>query len=71
MIFVDLNLVPASFKANNKVYASVKDAYLYATRDIQPDVYFGAEKPLLNAHICESFEEWLNLINQMKLEKLL
>lgn len=70
MIFVDLNLVPASFKANNKVYVSIKDAYLYAGH-INPDVYFGAEKPSLNAYVCESFEEWLNLINQMKLEKLL
>ena len=70
MIFVDLNLVPASFKANHRVYVSIKDAYLYAAH-IDPDVYFGAEKPLLNAYVCESFEEWLNLINQMKLEKLL
>lgn len=70
MIFVDLNLVPASFKANNKVYASIKDAYLY-TDHINPDVYFGAKKPSLNAYVCESFEEWLDLINQMKLEKLL
>ena len=70
MIFVDLNLVPATFKANNKVYASIKDAYLYAGH-INPDVYFGAEKPSLNAYICESFEEWLSEINHLKLEKLL
>ena len=70
MILIDLNLVPASFKANNRVYASIKDAYLYAGQ-INPDIYFGAEKPSLNAYVCESFEEWLNLINQMKLEKLL
>ena len=70
MIFVDLNLVPASFKANNKVYASIKDAYLYA-RDIQPDIYFGKEEVSPGDYVCESFEEWLNLINQMKLEKIL
>ena len=70
MIFVDLNLVPASFKANNKVYVSIKDAYLY-TRDIQPDVYFGKEEISPGDCICESFEEWLDLINQIKLEKLL
>lgn len=46
MIFVDLNLVPATFKANNKVYASIKDAYLYAGH-IQPDVYFGKKKSRL------------------------
>ena len=70
MILIDLNLVPASFKANNTVYASIKDAYLYAGH-INPDIYFGAKKPSLNAYVCESFEEWLDLINQIKLEKLL
>lgn len=70
MIVIDLNLVPASFKANNKVYASIKDAYLY-TRDIHLDVYFGKEEISPGVYICESFEEWLDLINQMKLEKLL
>ena len=70
MILIDLNLVPASFKTNNRVYASIKDAYLYAGH-INPDIYFGAKKPSLNAYVCESFEEWLDLINQIKLEKLL
>ena len=70
MIVIDLNLVPASFKANNTVYASIKDAYLY-TRDIQPDVYFGKEEISPGDYICKSFEEWLDLINQIKLEKLL
>lgn len=70
MILIDLNLVPASFKANNTVYASIKDAYL-GIRDIQPDVYFGKEEISPGDYICESFEEWLNLINQIKLEKLL
>ena len=70
MILIDLNLVPASFKANNRVYVSIKDAYLY-TRYIQLDAYFGKEEISPGDYICESFEEWLNLINQMKLEKLL
>ena len=70
MILIDLNLVPASFKANNRVYASFADCYLYV-RDIQPDVYFGKEEISPGDYICESFEEWLDLINQMKLEKLL
>ena len=70
MILIDLNLVPASFKANNKVYASIEDAYLYPG-NINPNIYFGAKKPSLNAYVCESFEEWLNLINQMKLENIL
>ena len=70
MILIDLNLVPASFKANNTVYVSIKDAYL-GIRDIQPDVYFGKEEISHGDYICESFEEWLNLINQIKLEELL
>lgn len=70
MIVIDLNLVPASFKANNRVHASIEDAYLYVGYT-NPDIYFGAKKPSLNAYVCESFEEWLNLINQMKLEKIL
>ena len=70
MIVIDLNLVPASFKANNKVYASIEDAYLYVGH-INPDIYFGKEEISPGDYICESFEEWLNLINQMKLEKLL
>ena len=70
MIVIDLNLVPASFKANNKVYASIEDAYLYVGH-INPDIYFGAKKPSLNAYVCESFEEWLSKLNQLKLEKLL
>ena len=70
MILIDLNLVPTSFKANNRVYASIKDAYLYAAH-INPDIYFGKEEVLSGDYICESFEEWFNLINQMKLEKIL
>ena len=70
MIVIDLNLVPASFKANNRVYASIKDIYLYI-RHLNPDIYFGMEEISPGDYICESFEEWLNLINQMKLEKLL
>lgn len=70
MILIDLNLVPASFKANNTVYASIKDAYL-GIRDIQPDVYFGKKEISPGDYICESFEEWLSKINQIKLEKLL
>ena len=70
MIFVDLNLVPTTFKANNKVYVSIEDAYLY-TGHINPAIYFGAKKPFPDSYICESFEEWLSKINQMKLEKLL
>ena len=70
MIVIDLNRVPASFKANNKVYASIKDAYLYMW-EINPDTYFGKEEISPGDYICESFEEWLNLINQIKLEKLL
>ena len=70
MILVDLNLVPASFKANNTVYASIKDVYL-GIREIQPDVYYGKKEVAPCDYICESFEEWLNLINQLKLEKLL
>lgn len=70
MIVIDLNLIPASFKANNRVYASIEDAYLYVGH-INPDIYFGAKKPSLNAYVCESFEEWLDLINQLKLENLL
>ena len=70
MILIDLNLVPASFKANNTVYASIDDAYLII-RDIKLDVYFGKEKISPDDYVCESFEEWLNLINQIKLEELL
>ena len=70
MILIDLNLVPASFKANNKVYVSIEDAYLY-TGHINPAIYFGAKKPFPDSYICESFEEWLSKLNQLKLEKLL
>ena len=70
MILIDLNLVPASFKANNTVYVSIEDAYLII-RDIKLDVYFGKEEISPGDYICESFEEWLNLINQIKLEELL
>lgn len=70
MILIDLNLVPASFKANNRVYAPIRDGYLYVGY-IQPDIYFGKEEVSPGDYICESFEEWLNLLNQMKLEKIL
>ena len=70
MILIDLSLVPESFKANNKVYASIKDAYLYIW-DVNIDVYFGKEEVSPDDYVCESFEEWLNMINQMKLENLL
>ena len=43
MILIDLNLVPASFKANNRVYAPIKDGYLYVGY-IQPDIYFGIDE---------------------------
>ena len=55
-MLIDLNLVPPSFIANNKVYAPIKAAYLYIGH-INPDIYFGAKKPSLNAYVCESFEE--------------
>ena len=70
MILIDLNLVPASFKANNTVYASIKDAYLYPGA-IHHTAYFGKEEISPGDYICESFEEWLSKINQLKLEKLL
>ena len=56
MILIDLNLVPASFKANNRVYAPIKDGYLYVGY-IQPDIYFGKEEVSPGDYICESFEE--------------
>ena len=69
-MLIDLNLVPPSFIANNKVYAPIKAAYLYIGH-INPDMYFGMEEPSPDSYICESFEEWLSKINQIKLEKLL
>ena len=69
-MLIDLNLVPPSFKANNKIYAPITAAYL-CIGHINPDIYFGMEEPFHDSYICESFEEWLSKINQMKLEKLL
>ena len=70
MIVIDLNLVPASFKANNRLYTYIKDGYLYPW-DIHLDIYFGKEEISPGDYICKSFEEWLSKLNQLKLEKLL